>query len=109
MGVAQVVDQTNASAIVHGIYADLDATRAAFRSRLQSLGTHTEATVIHVPDRQRQRRERLEVLLAQMLLAVTEVDRLPQLVQFSERSHVEMHRPVGTDGSRLCDVGEQRG
>ena len=67
-------------------------------SRVRSctpLARTLERAVVHVPDRQRQRRQRLEVVPRQVLLAVAQVDRLTQLGQLGQRGEVDERRALG--------------
>ncbi len=56
-------------------------------------------TIVHVPDGERQRRQLLEVVVAQHLLAA-DVDRFAQPSQLGERLHVVEHRTLGVRANR---------
>src|SRR5207253_10974906 len=84
---------------LHGLDADLGPPTAVLRSLLEPLGPDREGAVVHVPDRQRQRRELLQVVLAENLLTV-DIDRLAELSQLGQG------REVTEDGT-LC-VGDRK-
>ena len=69
----------------HRLDADLDPARASRGPLLDALRTEGEVTVIHVPDRQCQGREALEVVPAEVLLTITEIDGLVQFTQLRKR------------------------
>ena len=75
-----------------------DRCRPSVRS-CTPLDADGEAGVVHVPEGQRQRRQLLQVVVAEHLLAV-DVDRLAQLGQLGQRLQVVEHRTLGV--GRTC-------
>jgi hypothetical protein len=73
VSVAQIPDEALTRTGGHGLDDDLDPAGAPGGSRLNALGADGEAAVVHEPDRQRQRRQALQVLPAEVLLPVSEV------------------------------------
>src|ERR1700733_4644554 len=88
VGLAQVGGQPVTGTWAHRLHADLDPAAAALGPLLNPLGPDGEAAVVHVPDREREWGERLQVLPAEMLLAITEVDSVAQLRQFRKRGDI---------------------
>ena len=68
-GIGQVPDQPLPAGRIHGLHADHRPPAAVARPLLKTLGSDREVPVVLVPDGQRQRRQPLEIFLAQNLLA----------------------------------------
>ncbi len=83
-GVGQVGDETVARSDLQRLDADLRTPTAFSGALLKAPGPESEAAVVHVPDGQRQRRQPLEVVVAEHLLAA-HVDRLAKFSQLGLR------------------------
>ena len=105
--ISQVVTQALAGARAHCFHTDLDPAAAALGALLKPLGPHRESAVIHVPDSQRQRRQRLEIVLGQDFLAVPEIDGAAQLAQLGQRGEVGEPRPLVVLADRVLDIAQQ--
>src|SRR5699024_1962935 len=103
-----MVAQTDLRALAEGLHADLDPRTSLPGACRHALGAHSERPVVHVPDRERERRQRLEILLGQHLLAIAEIDRASQLVQLRQRSEVHERRATGVRTYGVLYVAQQR-
>src|SRR5215831_6326759 len=106
MRVSQVLHKPLACPWAHRLNADLDPAGVAPGPFLHTLGPEGEAPVIEIPDRERQRCESLEILPAEVLLAVTEVDGIAQFRQFRERMDIREHGALSVGGPAAREVPE---
>ena len=91
--VGEVAHEARSRRCLERLDTDLCTSAATFGAELLALGAQREAGIVLVPERQRKRRERLEVVLAQHLLAA-DVDRMTQLGQLRHRREVEEDRTL---------------
>src|ERR1700691_3282598 len=102
--VPQVTREAITGTRAHRLDADLDPAGAPGGALLDTLRADGEAAVVHVPDRQPQRREALEVVPGKMLLAVAEIDGLVQFTQLRKRSEIGENGTLGVYRPRVRDV-----
>src|ERR1700730_10075063 len=86
--VSEITHEAIPGTRAHRLDADLDPACAPGGPLLETLRAEGEATVVHVPDRQRQRREALEVVPAKRRLTITEIHSLAQLRELGQRCEV---------------------
>ena len=103
-----MVGEPDPTGFAHHLDAELDPPTAAGRTLLQTLGALAERAVVHEPHSQGQRTQRLEVVVGQVLLAVTPVDDVTELAQLGQRGQVDEGSTLGVDRPALTNVAEQR-
>src|SRR6266851_7736404 len=107
VSIAQVGGQPITGTWAHRLHADLDPAAAASGPLLNALGPDSEPAIIHVPDREGERGERLQVFPAEVILAIAEVDSVMQLRQFRKRGDISENGTLSVGGTRARDVPEE--
>src|SRR5215475_1477761 len=79
VSVPEVADEPVPGAGTHCLDADLGPARSTPDAFLDTLRADGETAVVHIPHGQRERREALEVVPGEVLLAIAKVDDLAQL------------------------------
>src|ERR1022692_1059394 len=72
VSIAEVGGQPITGTWAHRLHADLDPAAPALGPLLEALRPDSETAIVHVPDREGERGERLQVFPTEVLLAITE-------------------------------------